>query len=468
MVTPWLLFVTLLYLVSQWLSSLMRRKPVPVAPHADGEPDGPVIHRYITVEKTVTGRTTDVTFHYVESPATERECIVFLHGFMDTWRLWRQQFAHLTGRYRLLAFDLKGAGQSSKNYPRRLFPEVNDPGGDYSLEMQAEELVTALDQLGVRRFTLVTLDLGTIIGDVLAGQYPAWIVRYIRCQQPLIGHFRSSIPQGHILRNPRGAKLLTAILESAPGGLLRILYGRTGWPVLDRSMKRTKLPMSDAALQEAVHEASHPFPRGPRTGRPAVFACVWAGLYQHNQDYMRYLRDNLNAYRNYTFPVLLVQGRHDMAMPPSRFDGSTGMAFKATYQPFWTCAPAVQQIVLSRPFSADGRGLGDGYVPWAGLIPECNRPLDATEFFPNAPHVQLKFVDAGHFVPLEAPETFNSLLEGFLATGVPESFSLEEKPYGRRRRSNCRIEHCRVDDGSVSQAAIAGPASNSAGPKPGR
>lgn len=205
-----------------------------------------------------------MTFHYVESPAQGRECIVFLHGFMDTWRLWRYQLARFAGRYHLLAFDLKGSGQSSMNYPQRLFPEVGDSGGDYALEVQAEELVTALDKLGVQRFNLVTLDLGTIIGDILAGRYPERIVRYMRCQQPLVGHFRSSIPQGRLLRSHRGARLLTALLEAAPGSLLRILYGRTGWRVLDNSMRRTRRPMPDAALREAVLEASRPFNRGPR------------------------------------------------------------------------------------------------------------------------------------------------------------------------------------------------------------
>lgn len=396
--------VALLYLISQWFVSLVRLKPMHAVKNSSGERVGSLIHRYITVRKTRSGRSTDVTFHYVESPAGGRECIVFLHGFMDTWALWRRQFACFAERYHLIAFDLKGTGQSSMNYPKRLFPEVNDAGGDYSLEMQAEELVTALDQMGVRHFTLVTLDLGTIIGDILAGKYPERIRRYMRCQQPLVGHFRSSIPQGRILRSRRGARLLTALLEASPGALLRILYGRTGWPALD-SMKRTKHPMTDEVLEEALQEASHAFSLGPRSGKPGAFACAWAGLYQDNRDYMRYLRDNLEAYRRYTFPVLLVQGTHDIAMPPMRFDGSTGMAFKA-----------VRSVVLSRPFFADGKGLGDGYAPWAGLIEGCARPLQAEEFFPNTPHVALKFVDAGHFVPVESADTFNALLDEFLVT----------------------------------------------------
>ena len=395
--------VALVYLISQWFGGIIRRKPSPPAKNSDGERDGALIHRYISVERTLSGRETDVTFHYVDSPAPQRECIVFLHGYMDSWKLWCSQLAHLAGRYHMLAFDLKGSGQSSMNYPQRLFPEVNDAGGDYSLEMQADELVTALDLLGIRDFNLVTLDLGTIIGDILAGKYPDRIRRYMRCQQPLVGHFRSSIPQGRVLRSVKGARVLTAILEGAPGALLRVLYGRTGWPALD-SMRRSKHPMPDGALQQAVQETSHVFARGPRTGKPGIFACAWAGLYQHNRDYMQYLRDNLRAYNRYTFPVLLVQGTHDIAMPASRFDGSTGMAFKS-----------VRSAMLSRPFFSDGRGLENGYQPWADLIPGCTRPLRAEEFFRNAPYVTLELLDAGHFVPLEVPETFNSLLDEFLS-----------------------------------------------------
>ncbi|MCG9892196.1 MAG: hypothetical protein MH252_14105, partial [Thermosynechococcaceae cyanobacterium MS004] len=60
---------------------------------------------------------------------------------MDTWHLWQHQLEFLSDRYYAIAFDLKGCGQSSMTYPRNLFPEVNDPGGDYSLEMQADEIL---------------------------------------------------------------------------------------------------------------------------------------------------------------------------------------------------------------------------------------------------------------------------------------------------------------------------------------
>ena len=149
-----------------------------------------------------------------------------------------------------------------------------------------------------------------------------------------------------------------------------------------------------------------------------AFACAWAGLYQDNRDYLAYLRNNLQAYRSYNFPVLLVQGIHDLAMPANRFDGSTGMALKTLSRRRRRRGSSTENLVLSRAFFADGRGLGDGYLPWEGLIAGCTRPLQVAEFFPKAPRVALRLVDAGHFVPLEAPETLNELLSVFLADGI--------------------------------------------------
>jgi pimeloyl-ACP methyl ester carboxylesterase len=412
--TQRLFTLALLYIVREWVAGVLHRRLLPVARHAEGEADGILVHRFTSVTKTITGRTTDVTFHYVEAGVRARECVVFLHGFMDTWRVWRRQLAILAERYHVVAFDLKGAGESSMRYPAGLFPDVNEHGGDYTLEMQADELATALEQIGVTSFNLVTLDLGTIIGDILAGRYAKRVIRYVRCQQPLVGHFRSSIPQGRILRKRRGARLLTAMLEEAPGALLRILYGRTGWAVLDRRMRRAKEPMPDEVLRVAEQQAYYPFSHGPRAGKPGVFACAWAGLYQHNRDYMGYLFANIDAYRKYIFPVLLVQGIHDIAMPPSRFDGTTGMAFRTVRRPSWMRTAESEEVVLSRAFTADGRGLGDGYTPWGELIPDCSRPLEAREFFPNSPYVELKFLDAGHFLPVEAPEALDALLDEFL------------------------------------------------------
>jgi hypothetical protein len=180
-------------------------------------------------------------------------------------------------------------------------------------------------------------------------------------------------------------------------------------------MKRTKTPiLDDASVNSAIQEAAYPFQWGPRAGKPGTFVCAWAGLYQHNPDYWQFLHNNLQAYQRYTFPVFLVQGIHDIAMPPSRFDGSTGMALKIV------ATGGSSKQVLSRPFDANGNGLGDGYLPWGDLIPGASHPLPVQAFFPHSQHVELKFMDTGHFIPKEDPEAFNVVLDDCLSLPVLE------------------------------------------------
>ncbi len=410
MSTKGLFAITILYLLHRWFLSWVRGSSFPLSTRlAEGHSEGKIIHRYIHITKTLSKTSTDVTFHYVESLHRQRECVVFLHGYMDSWKLWQHSLEALADHYYVVAFDLKGCGQSSMNYPQALFPKLNDLGGDYDLSLQGDEIVTALDKLDIKRFNLVTLDLGTIVGDLLAGKYGDRIIRYIRCQQPLVGHFRSAIPQGQFLRRKGIARLFTSLMEADASSLLRILYGRTNWSWLDRQMKRSKNSLSDSVLESAITEVSYPFESGLRKGKPGTFACAWAGLYQHNQDYPQFIKNNLQAYQKYTFPLFLFQGIHDLAMPVERFDGSTGMAFKSIQ-----ARNGVEKL-LSRPFDRRGQGLGDGYKPWGDFIPHCDRPLQVQEFFPNSPFVELQFFDTGHFIPIEAPETFTVHLEKILA-----------------------------------------------------
>jgi hypothetical protein len=69
MATGRLFATALVYLVNQWLVSRLHKRPLQLVTSADGEEDGELRHRFIKVEKTLSGRATEVTFHYVESSA---------------------------------------------------------------------------------------------------------------------------------------------------------------------------------------------------------------------------------------------------------------------------------------------------------------------------------------------------------------------------------------------------------------
>ena len=57
-----------------------------------------------------TKRVDGVKWHWVE--AGDGEPVVLLHGIPESWQCWKHQIPTLASQFRVLAFDLKGYGQS--------------------------------------------------------------------------------------------------------------------------------------------------------------------------------------------------------------------------------------------------------------------------------------------------------------------------------------------------------------------
>src|SRR5690242_13728034 len=81
--------------------------------------------------------------------AGEGPAVLLLHGFPHTWRLWTEVIAGLSGRYRVIAPDLRGFGASTRA------PDGYDAG---TLATDAESL---LDALGEPTAAVVGIDAGT-------------------------------------------------------------------------------------------------------------------------------------------------------------------------------------------------------------------------------------------------------------------------------------------------------------------
>ncbi|MGW1169355.1 alpha/beta fold hydrolase [Streptomyces sp. NPDC002550] len=145
----------------------------PAETNHDGETeqlDGiSVVHRFVDAP----GDSQQVRWHLVECGPADAETVVFLHGVPDSWWQWHHALEALGGTYRCLAIDLRGYGQSDKRT------------GDYRQEGVAIQLQALLDQLGVDRFSLITHDRGTPVGDHLVARMGERVVRYGRGQQHL-------------------------------------------------------------------------------------------------------------------------------------------------------------------------------------------------------------------------------------------------------------------------------------------
>src|SRR5690242_16047320 len=80
-------------------------------------------------------QTNGIRMHYVE--AGSGPAVVLLHGFPQTGYEWRHQIPALAERFRVIAPDTRGFGETEK------------PPGPYSRRMLAADIAGLLDALGL-------------------------------------------------------------------------------------------------------------------------------------------------------------------------------------------------------------------------------------------------------------------------------------------------------------------------------
>lgn len=99
--------------------------------------------------------------------------IIFLHGWVGSWRYWIPVMQSASISYRAYALDLYGFGDTTKD-PRR-----------YSLTEQMTLLNGFLEQMGILRFAIVGHGLGAILGLMYARQNPAAVDRVMAIGFPM-------------------------------------------------------------------------------------------------------------------------------------------------------------------------------------------------------------------------------------------------------------------------------------------
>ncbi|WP_432196477.1 alpha/beta fold hydrolase [Streptomyces sp. bgisy027] len=168
----------------------------PRAPEADGDQERlgevTVTHRFVDAP----GDGETVRWHYVEGGPLDAPVVVFLHGVPDSWWQWHYAIEALGSDFRCLAIDLKGYGQSEKGT------------GDFRQEGVAIQLEALLDHLRIERFSLVTHDRGTPVGDHLAARMGNRVIRYGRGQQHLWHLHPDLHPQQDMFTSPEAPAVL--------------------------------------------------------------------------------------------------------------------------------------------------------------------------------------------------------------------------------------------------------------------
>lgn len=100
------------------------------------------------------------TLNFIDLGDPTRPVLLYVHGLMGTWTNWIFNLLPFADRYRVIAVDLPGFGDSEM------------PKGEFSIEHYADVLRELLGKLGIARVTLVGNSMGGQIGTIVAKKMP--------------------------------------------------------------------------------------------------------------------------------------------------------------------------------------------------------------------------------------------------------------------------------------------------------
>jgi pimeloyl-ACP methyl ester carboxylesterase len=185
--------------------------------------------------------------------------ILFLHGWVGSWRYWIPVMQMASASYRAYALDLYGYGDTVKNRQR------------YSLESQAGLVEGFIDKLGIGRIAIVGHGLGAFVGLLYALRNPGVVDRVLAISFPLdeglvTNRLRSTHPVDLAVsmlgRTPQAEPVLTDVGKTDPQAVIGSLadwgkhYGQGLWGQLNTPCLLV-YGNNDSVVQLPRQEQSH-------------------------------------------------------------------------------------------------------------------------------------------------------------------------------------------------------------------
>ncbi|HEY0601377.1 MAG TPA: alpha/beta fold hydrolase [Herpetosiphonaceae bacterium] len=101
--------------------------------------------------------------------------VLFLHGWLGSWRYWLPSMEVASTHFRTYAFDLIGFGDT---HQRNIEP---------SISAYAEQVIRFLDELGIEQVALVGHSMGGMVALKIAIEHPDRIERVVTVGAPIVG-----------------------------------------------------------------------------------------------------------------------------------------------------------------------------------------------------------------------------------------------------------------------------------------
>ena len=121
--------------------------------------------------------------------------LIFLHGWLGSWRYWMPTMDALSDRYRAYAFDMWGFGDTDRN------------AGRYGVDAYVSQLLGFMEELGLLRASLIGHSMGAVVAVLFAERCPERVERIMAVSTPLAG---SAVSKRLI--SPGGSSLLDRVL----------------------------------------------------------------------------------------------------------------------------------------------------------------------------------------------------------------------------------------------------------------
>ena len=97
---------------------------------------------------------------YTDEGPVEAPVIIFIHGFPLNKSMWDLQLEALRDEYRVIAYDLRGHGDSEAGVE------------DFSMDLFASDFVSFMDSLNIRKAAVCGFSMGGYIALNAVGKYP--------------------------------------------------------------------------------------------------------------------------------------------------------------------------------------------------------------------------------------------------------------------------------------------------------
>jgi len=101
--------------------------------------------------------------------------VIFVHGWLGSWRYWMPTMEVVSDRYRTYALDLWGFGDSDKS-PNR-----------YEIDAYVDMLGAFMDSLGIIRAPIIGHALGAVVALLLSERQPDKVHRLMTVSLPVVG-----------------------------------------------------------------------------------------------------------------------------------------------------------------------------------------------------------------------------------------------------------------------------------------